>query len=181
MPNLITIMRIALIPVFMACMSSGWRVAALVIFSVASATDFIDGYLARRMGQITTFGKIIDPLADKLLVLAALAYFIREETVAVWVVVVVLAREFIISSLRTVAASAGTVLAAGLSGKIKTAVQIGCVITILTPWHMTELWPSFPLFSLASWLMAAVTVWSGLDYLIRHRTLFKAIKRESKI
>jgi CDP-diacylglycerol--glycerol-3-phosphate 3-phosphatidyltransferase len=179
-PNIITLSRVALIPVFMLCMSmawghegNGWRIAALVIFSVASATDFVDGFLARRMGLVTNFGKIIDPLADKLLVLTALAYFIREETVAVWVVVVVLAREFLVSALRIVAAAGGKVLAADLSGKIKTVTQIFCSIAILTVWHRAELFPSFALHDLSSWIIAAVTVWSGFDYMIRHRSVFR--------
>ena len=175
-PNIITMTRIALIPVFMICMETEWRIAALVIFAAAAATDFLDGYLARRMGQITNFGKIIDPLADKLLVLAALVYFVREGTVAVWVAVLVLARELVIGSLRAVAASRGTVIAADLSGKIKTVTQIFCVCAILTPWFATELFASFALCDLAAWLIAIVTAWSGIDYLTRHRALFTDIK-----
>jgi CDP-diacylglycerol--glycerol-3-phosphate 3-phosphatidyltransferase len=167
-PNIITLARIGFVPVFMACMGSGWRVAALVIFSFASATDFVDGYLARRMGLVTNFGKVMDPLADKLLVMTALIYFVREETVAVWVVVVVLGREFIISTLRIVAGSAGNVLGADLSGKIKTVVQIFGVIAVLSPWYMQGLWQNVTVSTLSSWIMAAVTVWSGADYLIRH-------------
>jgi CDP-diacylglycerol--glycerol-3-phosphate 3-phosphatidyltransferase len=158
-------------------MSNGWRIAALVVFSVASATDFIDGYLARRMGLITNFGKIMDPLADKLLILAALIYFVKEETVAVWVVVVILGREFTISSLRMVAASEGTALGADLSGKIKANVQVFCVIAILTVWHRVELFPGVELCAFASWLMALVTAWSGLDYLVRRRSLFMKMRR----
>ncbi|MCL2003274.1 MAG: CDP-diacylglycerol--glycerol-3-phosphate 3-phosphatidyltransferase [Oscillospiraceae bacterium] len=172
-PNIITLARVALIPVFMGCMGAGWRVAALVIFSVASATDFVDGFLARRMGQVTNFGKVIDPLADKLLVLTALIYFIREDSVAVWVAVVVLARELMVSALRIVAASEGRVLAADLSGKVKTVTQIFCVIAILTVWHRVEMFPSVAICDFASWVMAAVTVWSGADYLVRHRKILK--------
>jgi CDP-diacylglycerol--glycerol-3-phosphate 3-phosphatidyltransferase len=172
-PNIITLTRVALIPVFMLCMGAGWRIAALVIFSVASATDFVDGYLARRMNQVSNFGRIIDPLADKLLILTALAYFLAEGTVAVWVVVVVLAREFAVSALRIVAAAEGRILAADISGKIKTVVQIFCAIAILTVWHQAELFPSFALCDLAAWIMAAVTVWSGFDYMIRHRKVWR--------
>jgi CDP-diacylglycerol--glycerol-3-phosphate 3-phosphatidyltransferase len=154
-------------------MESGWRVAALVIFSVAAATDFADGYLARRMGQITNFGKVIDPLADKLLVLTALVYFIREDTIAVWVVVVVLARDFFVSALRIVAASDGKVLAADISGKVKTVIQIFCIIAILTVWHRVELFPSVAICDLAAWIIAAATTWSGIDYLVRHRAVLK--------
>ncbi|MDR0293521.1 MAG: CDP-diacylglycerol--glycerol-3-phosphate 3-phosphatidyltransferase [Oscillospiraceae bacterium] len=175
-PNIITVTRIALVPVFLVCMGAEWRVAALVVFAVAGLSDKLDGYLARKMGQITDFGKIMDPLADKLLVLAALVCFVREGSVAVWVVVTVLARELIISTLRTMAASTGTVLGADFSGKVKTAVQIFCVCAILTPWYMAELWPSFTISALAAWIIAAVTVWSGVDYLARHRALFINMK-----
>jgi CDP-diacylglycerol--glycerol-3-phosphate 3-phosphatidyltransferase len=164
----------------MVCMSmdwsnegNGWRIAALVVFSVASATDFVDGFLARRMGLITNFGKIMDPLADKLLILSALVYFVREETMAAWVVALVLGREFIISALRIVAASSGNILGADLSGKIKTNVQIFSVIAILTVWHKAELFSAVALCDLASWIMAAVTVWSGVDYIVRHRSVIK--------
>jgi CDP-diacylglycerol--glycerol-3-phosphate 3-phosphatidyltransferase len=179
-PNIITLSRVALIPVFMICMGmawtaegNGWRIAALVVFSVAAATDFVDGFLARKMKLVTNFGKILDPLADKLLVLTALVYFIAEGTVAVWMVVVVLAREFLVSALRIVAAAGGRVLAADMSGKIKTVVQIFCAIAILTVWHRTELFPSFALYDLAAWIMVGVTVWSGVDYMIRHRSVFR--------
>jgi CDP-diacylglycerol--glycerol-3-phosphate 3-phosphatidyltransferase len=176
-PNAITLARIALIPVFLTYMHQEWRVVALVIFCVAAATDFIDGYLARKMGQVSNFGKIMDPLADKLLVLAALVSFAAEGKMAVWVVVTVLAREFLINALRIVAAKEGSVLAAGFSGKTKTVVQMTCVITVLSLDAGVKVFPSLvspiTLTLIASWLIAAVTVWSGLDYLIRHRTLFK--------
>jgi CDP-diacylglycerol--glycerol-3-phosphate 3-phosphatidyltransferase/cardiolipin synthase len=175
LPNAITLARVALVPVFLICMSLDWRVAALVVFSVAAATDFVDGYLARKMMQVTNFGKIMDPLADKLLVLAALVYFAAEGTAAVWVVVTVLAREFLVSALRIAAASEGTVLAADLSGKIKTVTQIFCVIAILSPWAGIYILPSLTLRLFAAWLIAAVTVWSGIDYLVRHRTLFRKV------
>jgi CDP-diacylglycerol--glycerol-3-phosphate 3-phosphatidyltransferase len=172
-PNAITLLRIALVPVFMLSMSMEWRIAALVIFSAAAATDLLDGYLARKLDQVSNFGKFADPLADKLLVLAALAYFLAEGTVPAWVVVLVLAREFIISSLRMVAAAGGVVIAAGLSGKIKTTVQIFCIIAILTPWYRTQMAGGVTLYAAAAWLVAAVTLWSGLDYLIRHRAVLK--------
>jgi CDP-diacylglycerol--glycerol-3-phosphate 3-phosphatidyltransferase len=174
LPNAITLARIALVPVFLFYMSIDWRVAALVVFSVAAATDFIDGYLARRMGQVSNFGKIMDPLADKLLVLAALVAFVADGKIAVWVVVTVLSREFLISALRIVAAKEGTVLGADVSGKIKTVVQITCIITVLAFDAGVRVLPSLQATTItASWLIASVTVWSGVDYLIRHRTLFK--------
>lgn len=171
-PNILTMSRVAAIPLFAVSMGLGWRVAALVLFSLASVTDLLDGYLARRMGQVTRFGKFMDPLADKLLVFAALVFFLAEGTVPAWAALLVLAREFVVSSLRSVAASAGTVIAADRSGKVKTAVQIVCVIAILTPWHAVPVGAA-RLCDAASWLIAAVTLWSGIDYLIRYRSLLK--------
>ena len=172
-PNIITLSRIALIPFFMLSMSMGWRIAALTVFSVIAITDSLDGYLARKMNQISNFGKIIDPLADKLLVLAALAYFLEEGTVAAWVAVLVLARDLLISALRTVAAASGVVIAADLSGKIKTAVQFVCVVAILSPWHQAELFQGVRLCDISAWSVAAITVWSGTDYMIRRRDILR--------
>ena len=172
LPNAITLMRIMLVPVFLSYVNLDWRVVALVIFCIAAATDFIDGYLARKMGQVSNFGKIMDPVADKLLVLAALVSFVAEGKMAVWVVITVLAREFLISALRIVAAKEGVVIAADISGKIKTVVQITCIITILAADAGVKVFPpSVDINFYAAWLIAAVTVWSGFDYLVRHRSL----------
>ncbi|MDR1669909.1 MAG: CDP-diacylglycerol--glycerol-3-phosphate 3-phosphatidyltransferase [Oscillospiraceae bacterium] len=172
-PNILTMSRVAVIPFFVVSMAMDWRLAALVLFAAASLTDMLDGYLARKMGQVTKFGKFMDPLADKLLVFAAMVFFLSEGTMAAWVALLVLAREFIISSLRMVAAASGTVIAADWSGKVKTTVQIACVLIILTPWHDTALSSGIRLCDAASWLIAAVTLWSGLDYLIRYRKILR--------
>lgn len=129
--NKITMVRIAMIPffVFFALQSTaGFLVTALVLFCVASFTDFLDGYVARKYNQVTDFGKFVDPLADKLLVTAALLIFIEKAIFPAWMVFIVLAREFIITSLRNVAAAKGRVLAAAWTGKVKTCVQIAGII-----------------------------------------------------
>ena len=171
--NWITISRILLIPLFMISMDSTWpysNVFALTIFIVASLTDGIDGYIARKFNQITTFGKFMDPLADKLLVATAVICFVRDGKMAAWAAVVILTREFAVTSLRMIAATSGVVIAAGFSGKIKTTVQILCIVFILTPQHSITLLNSpISLGDVAVWLMVAVAVWSGLDYLVRHR------------
>lgn len=131
--NKITLVRIAMIPFFVifALMDGvGFQIAALVLFCAASFTDFLDGYIARKYNQVTDFGKFVDPLADKLLVTAALVIFVGQGLMASWMVFIILAREFIITSLRNVAAAKGQVMAAAWSGKVKTCVQIAGIILI---------------------------------------------------
>lgn len=131
--NKITLVRIAMIPFFVVfALMDGWQwqLAALVLFCAASFTDFLDGYIARKYNQVTDFGKFVDPLADKLLVTAALVIFVGQGLLASWMVFIILAREFIITSLRNVAAAKGQVMAAAWSGKVKTCVQIAGVILI---------------------------------------------------
>jgi len=181
--NIVTLTRIALVPAFLILMSVNTPatiVAAIVIFVIASATDWVDGFLARRYNEITTFGKFIDPLADKLLITAALLIFVQNDFLAAWAAMLIIAREFIITSLRLVALTHGEVLAAGFSGKIKTIVQIACTIFILiikTPHlhdflgHSIEM--AEQLITWTGYLMVAVTLWSGVDYLVRHRNVLK--------
>lgn len=131
--NKITLVRIAMIPFFVvfALMDGvGYQIAALALFCIASFTDFLDGYIARKYNQVTDFGKFVDPLADKLLVTAALVIFVGQGLMASWMVFIILAREFIITSLRNVAAAKGQVMAAAWSGKVKTCVQIAGIILI---------------------------------------------------
>lgn len=149
--NKITLTRIAMIPFFLYFASQSMivydkaasaetliatfhfptaTVVALVLFCVASFTDFLDGYVARKYNQVTDFGKFVDPLADKLLVSSALILFAEQGAIAGWMVCVILARELIITSLRVVAANKGRVLAATWTGKVKTCVQIGGIIVI---------------------------------------------------
>ena len=122
----ITLVRVALIPVFMVCMylSQGaagpWMWAGLAIFIIASLTDFVDGQIARKCNQVSDFGKFLDPLADKLLVIAAMAMFCEWGVFPAWALMIVLAREFAVSGLRMIASSKGNVIAAGWSGKVKT-------------------------------------------------------------
>ncbi len=128
----ITLARVALIPVFMALLLLHQNVAALIVFIVASATDFVDGYIARHYNQVSDFGKFLDPLADKLLVISAMLIFIQWGRMPAWVVMLVLTREFAVSGLRMIAAANGNVIAAGWSGKVKTAsTMVGLCAMIL--------------------------------------------------
>lgn len=172
-PNIITMMRIVLIPLFMVCMSQGWDIAALTLFIGVGLTDALDGYLARKMNQVTDIGKLLDPLADKLLVTAAVLYFMADGRMAVWMVMVIITREFVISTLRVVAASKGTVMAAGWSGKIKTTVQMTGIIYLLSPFCGAAFFSTGITWdTLTVWMITLVTIWSGVDYLWKHRKLF---------
>lgn len=172
--NKITLVRVAMIPFFLyfaALGTAGGDVWALVIFIVASATDFLDGYVARKYNQITDFGKFVDPLADKLLVCAALLLFIQRGEISGIMVFIIIAREFIITSLRIVAIGKGRVLAASWSGKVKTCVQIAGVVVIFAASIAAGQGVSLPLATInqvAGWAMTLVTLYSGYDYLKRN-------------
>ena len=168
---------------------------ALVLFCVASFTDFLDGYVARKYNQVTDFGKFVDPLADKLLVASALILFVEQKAMAGWMVCVILARELIITSLRVVAANKGVVMAATWTGKVKTCVQIGGIIVIylyyiimgalangiafadgdgVTAVMFIPHADGMPLLlTIVGWVVTLVTIYSGYDYLKKNWDLIK--------
>ena len=164
----ITLARVALIPAFMATMyaSNGqaglWMYISLAIFIVASLTDFVDGYIARHYNQTTDFGKFLDPLADKLLVLAAMVMFCQWGMFPAWAVMIVLTREFAVSGLRMVAGPKGKVIAAGKSGKVKTAsTMVGLCAMMALPgisWLNT----------LVIAIIVITTLYSGVEYFIQN-------------
>jgi CDP-diacylglycerol--glycerol-3-phosphate 3-phosphatidyltransferase len=133
-PNAITMARIAMIPVFLVFT---WRESRLdsfvacLIYAVTGATDFVDGWIARKKGLVTVIGKFLDPLADKLIVMAALVMLVHLGRVAAWVVIVIMAREFIVTGLRTIAMSEGIVIAAGQEGKSKTVFQVAAISMLI--------------------------------------------------
>ncbi|MDE7326461.1 MAG: CDP-diacylglycerol--glycerol-3-phosphate 3-phosphatidyltransferase [Lachnospiraceae bacterium] len=136
LPNKITVFRACMVPVFLIFMLTpgirGGNYIAAAIFAIASASDFLDGYLARKNNLVTDFGKFMDPLADKLLVCSAFICFVQFRTVPAWVVVLIIGREFIISGFRLIAADNNIVIAANYWGKIKTVVQmVMCVLFIV--------------------------------------------------
>jgi len=170
--NKITIFRIVLIPLFMVLLYQDLTYWALGVFIIASCTDFVDGYVARTYNQITDFGKFVDPLADKMLVLAAMCILIEKGVMPSWVVAIVLLREFAVSGLRLLAVEQGTVIAAGMSGKIKTGttmVALGVLIVISEPWIP---FPQF--FKILAWICILVTtLYSGAEYFIKNINVFK--------
>ncbi|MBE7047995.1 MAG: CDP-diacylglycerol--glycerol-3-phosphate 3-phosphatidyltransferase [Ruminococcaceae bacterium] len=161
-PNKLTLLRIILVPLFMVFMLSdfiyGARLFGTIVFVVAFFTDWADGYLARKNGQVTDFGKIMDPLADKMLVTAALACLTAEGTISPWVVVIILAREFIVSGIRITAAAEGNVIAASIWGKAKTMWQFVALTLAL-------LFGSHWFVTVCIWLAVVLTVVSGIDYI----------------
>ena len=171
----ITLVRVAMIPAFMVTMylSGGtpglWMYVSLAIFIVASLTDSLDGYIARHYNQVTDFGKFLDPLADKLLVIAAMCMFCQWGVFPAWALMIVLTREFAVTGLRLIAVQKGHVIAAGWSGKVKTASTMVCICLIL--------------FGIPQWLnyvcqgvILVTTVYSGIEYFAKNADVFKVIK-----
>ncbi|MBE6942697.1 MAG: CDP-diacylglycerol--glycerol-3-phosphate 3-phosphatidyltransferase [Ruminococcaceae bacterium] len=164
----ITLIRVAFIPVFMVLMylsggqSGLYMWLSLAVFVVASLTDFVDGHIARKYQQVSDFGKFLDPLADKLLVISAMAIFCQWNMFPAWALMIVLTREFAVTGLRLIAVGKGKVIAAGWSGKVKTAsTMIGLCVMM-----------AFPTNSILSWIVIAVivltTVYSGVEYFIQN-------------
>ncbi len=147
---------------------SGGAMLATVIFVVASATDTLDGYIARKHGLITNFGKFMDPLADKLLVSAALISLVALHRVPAWIAIVMIGREFAVTGLRTVASAAGVVIAASQLGKWKTVTQmVAIVLLMLNDFPLAYI--GFPLDQVMLYLAALMTLWSGFDYFYKNR------------
>ena len=157
LPNKLTMFRIILVPVTMALMLLNQPIWAGIVFAVASITDFFDGYIARKYNLVTSFGKIMDPLADKILVFGALLCFIQNGTINVWPVAIIIARELFVTCMRVVAVDKGKVIAASWWGKVKTNVQIFAVLfsiffELAYPTACTVVLWIAALFTLASWV-----------------------------
>ena len=170
----ITMLRIALIPVFFVLMLvpfPGHMWVSLAVFIVASLTDTLDGHIARTYNQVSDFGKFIDPLADKLLVFAAVLIFVAWGQIPSWAAMVIIAREFAVTGLRLIAVENGVVIAAAWSGKIKTTVSLIGLCLMMTPWHDTPIIGRFDIDWLVVVLMLITTVWSGVEYFVKNGKL----------
>ena len=163
----ITLVRVVLIPVFMALLLLGQNIPALIVFIIASCTDFVDGYIARHHNQVSDFGKFLDPLADKLLVISCMVIFIQWGRMAAWAVMIVLAREFAVTGRRLVAVENGRVIAAAMSGKIKTfSTMVGlCIMMVFTgyPWLDWAITIIIVIATLVSGIEYVVKNWDVLD------------------
>ena len=170
LPNKLTLLRVILVPVFMAVLYMGFPGAswvALVIFIVASLTDLLDGKIARKYNLVTDFGKFADPLADKMLTTAALLWFVENGQMPAWALLIVLIREFAVSGLRMIASDKGRVIAAGWSGKVKTASTMVCIVIMFIP--------QLPAIinTLCVWIIALTTLYSGIEYFVKNKDVIQ--------
>ena len=170
--NKLTLGRVFMIPLFMVVLYLGFPGAnyvALAIFALASATDWLDGYLARKHNLVTDFGKFMDPLADKCLVTAAMLWFVEVGQMPAWALLTVIVREFAVSGLRMVASDAGRVIAAGWSGKVKTAATMVCIILMLLP--IPEV-----VNTLCVAVIVLTTIYSGVEYFMKNLDVISNVK-----
>ena len=176
LPNKLTMMRVVLVPVFMifaavshygtADFHAAYMLIAGVIFAIASITDFLDGYLARKNHLVTDFGKFMDPLADKLLDVATMLLFVEQHQMPAWALLLVVAREFAVTGLRLIAVDNGRVIAAAWSGKIKTASTMVAICLMLL-WNISWL-------NTVCWVVIVVTtVYSGVEYFVKNHDVFR--------
>ena len=180
-PNKLTLLRVVLIPVYMVlylCCGTAGLYGGLLVFLLATLTDNLDGYLARKNGQITTFGKLMDPIADKMLNMAALIAFVERDVpyVTAGVVMVILARELIVTGVRLIAMGENQVIAASMWGKAKTVSQFVLVVAVMLYEIVTAHFPaaeSYGKIVILVLVIAAVvlTVYSGADYIVKNRKL----------
>ena len=175
LPNKLTILRVILIPFFLVfLMTEGipaGKWIALFLFLAASLTDCLDGYIARKYNLITNFGKFMDPLADKLLVDSALIAFVGMGRIQSWIVIVIIAREFIISGFRLVASDNGVVIAAGWWGKVKTVVQMVMILVLIADFGGKAAYAAEQVLIYAA---LALTVISLIDYLVKNKDVLKS-------
>ncbi|MBR4944698.1 MAG: CDP-diacylglycerol--glycerol-3-phosphate 3-phosphatidyltransferase [Peptococcaceae bacterium] len=169
LPNKLTIARMCMVPLFMAALmvnTDASRVAATVIFALASLTDMLDGQIARKYNMITNFGKLMDPLADKVLTAAAMICLVELGDLAAWIAVLIIFREYLITGLRSVAASENIVVAANIWGKVKTVCQMFALMLLMVKPQIMALCG----VNIGMWLMyvaVVLTVYSGLDYVLK--------------
>ncbi|MCM1335061.1 MAG: CDP-diacylglycerol--glycerol-3-phosphate 3-phosphatidyltransferase [Eubacterium sp.] len=182
--NKLTLFRVALVPFFVAALGSSWHLIALILFAVASVTDMLDGRIARKYNQITDFGKFLDPLADKILVAAALIGMVERGYTWAWLVWVVIAREFLVSGVRLVAAGSPQklVIAANIWGKLKTASTMVAICVVLFLHALVDFGVDVPLLQPISnvlmILCAVLTVISGITYLWDYRGIWRSAGEE---
>ena len=173
LPNKLTVLRVILVPFFVVFLllsktSESMKWIALALFIIASLTDLLDGKIARKYGMVTTFGKFADPLADKILVISAMICLVELLRLKAWIVVIIVAREFIISGFRIIAAEKDVVIAASYWGKFKTTFQMVMVIMLIA--DLGYNWWSIA-SSVVTWIALALTVISLVDYIIKNKNV----------
>lgn len=170
LPNKLTILRVIMVPFFVVCLlmdkGTATEIAALILFAAASFTDYLDGHIARKNNLVTNFGKFMDPLADKLLVCSALICLVELNRIPAWVVIIIIAREFIISGFRLIASDNGVVIAASYWGKFKTVSQMALIMLLIVhPEGAVFYW----IEQIILWIAIALTVISLCDYIIKNK------------
>lgn len=182
LPNRLTVLRILLIPLFLVIFSFDWgmlsgipftHIVAAIIFALASLTDLLDGYLARKWQLITNFGKFADPLADKMLVITAFIVLVALKQIPAWVTAIIVMRELAVTGLRLLLVEDGEVLGAAWPGKIKTATQMFAIIFLLLNNFPFALVTNFPIGEVLLYAALIFTVYSGVDYFIKNKHVFK--------
>ncbi len=174
LPNKLTVLRMILVPVFMVLMmfSGIWQFLGLLVFIIASVTDWLDGYLARRDNLVTTFGKFMDPLADKMLTTAALLVLMEKDFISSWVLLIVLGREFLVAGVRLAAVGEGKVIAASMWGKAKTVSQMIAIIVSIILINIPN-FDAYIIVNVLIWISTILTLISGADYLIKNKDFIK--------
>lgn len=167
-PNMLSLSRILSVPVFIMLMLEPSPIRALaagIVFSLASATDWLDGYLARKLGQVTKMGKLLDPIADKILIMSALVMLveIRSDIVHAWIAIVIIGREFAVTGLRAIASSEGIIIPAETVGKYKVGAQIVAVLSLLLDYYIANKWLR-DLGTAALWVAMVLAVYSAVRY-----------------
>lgn len=180
LPNKLTLGRMIAVPFFIALYMMGYYLPALILFILASLTDMLDGQIARKYNLVTNFGKIMDPLADKILVYSAFCLMVGDGIIPAWILIIILAREFLIAGMRTVAASDGIVIAADMSGKIKTVLQMIAVPLLIFYKAVPQIpqivqYEHYVYLTAMGFLYASLfmTVYSGIEYVSKNKSVFK--------
>jgi len=185
LPNKLTLSRILAVPVFLFFLVPGWfgqfmgldqwgRYAAAAVFVIASITDLLDEMIARKQNSVSQMGKFLDPIADKLLVTTALTALVATDNLSVWAVVIIIAREFIVTGIRVVAAGQGVVIAAGKLGKLKTTFQTIAIVAILIrDFPVSLIFPWLPVGRICMAIAVVLTVVSGIDYVVKNAYIIK--------
>jgi CDP-diacylglycerol--glycerol-3-phosphate 3-phosphatidyltransferase len=178
-PNALTFFRVLLVPVVVVALQGGTSagdLVAAIVFVAATLTDGLDGYIARTWEKETTFGKVMDPIADKLLVTAALVSLVALDRLAAWAAMVIIAREFAVSGLRIVASEQGAVIGASIFGKLKTVSQFAAIVALIAASDPSALW-----VDVLVWVAVALTVISGVHYFVKaHAVLGSASEPEDE-
>lgn len=174
-PNKLTLFRVVLVPFFICFLYADMNAAAILIFAIASFTDFLDGHIARKNGIVTTFGKLMDPLADKILTISALVCFLELDVrfLSAWMVVIIIARELMVTGIRLIALSENKVIAASWWGKSKTVSQLAAIIAIMLDRIIPLDVFGVPLTAVLIAVMVLLTVYSGFDYVKKNFSLLE--------